>query len=53
MLKETKSKDSICDYSDGSNVRVSNYIKIIDKEHVVFIFQEDYKSLKKGEMNGG
>ena len=29
---------------DYSNVRISNYIKIIHKEHIVFILQEDYKS---------
>ena len=32
-------------YSDVSNVRLSNYIKIIDKEHAVFILQENYKVL--------
>ena len=31
-------------YPDGSYIRVSNYIKIIDKEHVFFILKEDYKS---------
>ena len=33
-------------YPDGSYIRVSNYIKIIGNEHVVFIPQEDYKSPK-------
>ena len=34
---------------DCSNVRVSNYINIIDKQHVVFINQEDLKVLNKGK----
>ena len=34
---------------DGSNARVSNYINIIDKQHVVFINQEDLKVLNKGK----
>ena len=34
-------------YPDGNNARVSNYIKIIGKEHVVFILQEDYKIIQE------
>ena len=34
---------------DGSNARVSNYINIIDKQHVFFINQEDLKVLNKGK----
>ena len=34
---------------DGSNVRVSNYINIIDKQHVFFINQEYLKVLNKGK----
>ena len=42
--KRLKAKTVAMTYLDNSHVRVSNYIKIIDKEHVVFILQEDYKS---------
>ena len=28
---------------DGSNVRISKYFKIIDKDHIVFILQKDCK----------
>ena len=31
-------------HPDGSNVRISNYVKIIDKHHVLLILQEDKKS---------
>ena len=34
---------------DVSNARVSNYINIINKQHVVFINQEDLKVLNKGK----
>ena len=34
-------------YPDYCNVRVSNCIKIIDKEHFAFIFQDDCKSHKE------
>ena len=40
-----KSKTVLVTNPNGSNVRISNYIKIIDKENVVYILQEDYKSL--------
>ena len=39
-----KAKRVSVDYLAGNNIRVSNYIKIIDKEYVIFILQEDYKS---------
>ena len=45
--KETESKESIRDYPDCSCIRVSNCIKIVGKEYVVFIFQEDCKSPSK------
>ena len=39
-------------YFDGSNVRVSNYIKIIDKEHVPFHsprkLQKSLAKIKRG-----
>ena len=28
-------------HPDDSNVRISNYVKIIDKQHVSYILQED------------
>ena len=37
-------------YPDDCNVRVSNCIKIIDKEHFVFIFQEIAKVIKKANI---
>ena len=42
-----KAKKVFATYPDNSKVRVSNYIKIIVKDHFVFIFQEDYKSPNK------
>ena len=33
-----KSKTVCATCPDNNNVRVSNYIKMIDKEHFVFIF---------------
>ena len=44
ILKRQKAKSVYITSPDGSNVRVSNYIKIIDKQYVVFILQEDLKS---------
>ena len=37
---------------DGSSVRISNYIKIIDKEHVVIMIQEDLKIYNKRKWMG-
>ena len=41
MRIKTKKVSVTC--PDDCNVRVSNYIKITDKEHFVFIFQKDCK----------
>ena len=38
-------------YPDGSNARVANFIKIIGKEHFVFILQEDHISLEYWKMD--
>ena len=43
IKNETKNKDSICICPDGSYIRVSNYFKIINKVHAIFIFQKDFK----------
>ena len=42
--RRLKAKTASETHPNCSNVRVSNYIKIFDKEHFVFIIQEDYKS---------
>ena len=44
IKRRLKAKTVSETYPNGSYIRVSNYIKIIDKEHVIFILQEDYKS---------
>ena len=41
---ENKTRKVSVAYSDDCNVRVSNCIKIIDKELFIFILQDDCKS---------
>ena len=41
--KRLETKTVYVTYPDCSYKRVSNCIKIIGREHVVFILQEDYK----------
>ena len=43
--RRLKAKTVSATNPDGSNVRVSNYIKIIDKHHVVFILKKIKKVL--------
>ena len=43
--KRLKAKTISEIYPDGSDLRVSNYIKTINKKHVVLILKEDYKRL--------
>ena len=47
--RRLKAKTESVTNHDGSNARVSNYINIIDKQHVFFISQEDLKVLNKGK----
>ena len=45
-IKNLKVKTVFENYNDDSYIKVSNYIKIIGNEHVVFIPQKDYKNHK-------
>ena len=49
LKRRLKAKTVSVTNPDGSNVRVSNFINIIDKQHVFFINQEDLKVLNKGK----
>ena len=44
LKRRLKAKRVSVIYPDDRNVRVSNCIKTIDKEHAVYILQKNYKS---------
>ena len=50
IKRRIKTKTVYVAYPDDWNVRVSNCIKIFDKQHFVFIFQEDAKVIKKANI---
>ena len=49
--REKKAKTVSMTHHDGSNARISICIKIIDKEHVVYIFKWITKVLNKAKLN--
>ena len=51
LKKETKTQTVSETYPDGSYIWVSNYIKIINKDHVFFILKKTTKVLYKEKMD--